>query len=155
GLTGGALGVLVATFGAGVLVGSFLSGFVRRALPPRGVLLLELWTACFTVAFVLWPDVYVLAASLVPTALVIPATDSIVHGYRIALTPDRLVGRVESVRGMLSLALTPLGPLVAGVLLGAVSEQATIAVFAAAALVLALWGTLSPAIRAAPTLEEL
>jgi hypothetical protein len=36
-----------------------------------------------------------------------------------------------------------------------VSERATIAVFAAAGLVLALWGTLSPSIRAAPSLDEL
>ena len=36
-----------------------------------------------------------------------------------------------------------------------VSERATLAVFAAFGLTLAVWGTLSPAIRAAPTLEEL
>jgi hypothetical protein len=36
-----------------------------------------------------------------------------------------------------------------------VSARATIAVFLAAALVLAVWGTLSPSIRTAPTLDEL
>jgi hypothetical protein len=40
-------------------------------------------------------------------------------------------------------------------LLDAVSERATIAVFAAFGLALALWGTLSPSIRAAPSLDEL
>jgi hypothetical protein len=40
-------------------------------------------------------------------------------------------------------------------LLDTVSERATIAVFAAFGFVLALWGTLSPAIRAAPSLDEL
>jgi MFS family permease len=37
--------------------------------------------------------------------------------------------------------------IVAGALLGAVSARATVAVFVAFALVLALWGTVSPALR--------
>jgi len=36
-----------------------------------------------------------------------------------------------------------------------VSARATIAVFAGAGLVLAVWGTLSPSIRTAPSLDEL
>ena len=48
-----------------------------------------------------------------------------------------------------------LGPLLAGALLGAVSARATVAVFAVAALALAVWATLSPAIRAAPSMDEL
>jgi hypothetical protein len=70
------------------------------------------------------------------------------------MTPDRLQGRVASVWTTIGLAIAPLGPLLAGVLLDAVSARATIAVFAAAGLILALWGTLSPAIRAAPSLSE-
>jgi hypothetical protein len=41
------------------------------------------------------------------------------------------------------------------VLLSIVSARATIAVFAAAGLVLAVWGTLSPSIRTAPSLDDL
>jgi hypothetical protein len=41
------------------------------------------------------------------------------------------------------------------VLLEAVSARATIAVFAAFGLALAVWGTLSPSIRAAPNLDDL
>src|SRR2546429_338597 len=51
--------------------------------------------------------------------------------------------------------LAPLGPLAAGVLLETVSARATIALFAVFGLVLAVWGTLSPSIRAAPKLDEL
>jgi hypothetical protein len=71
------------------------------------------------------------------------------------MTPDRLLGRSESVRSTISLLIAPLGPLTAGVLLGTVSARATIAVFAAFGLVLAVWGTLSPSIRSAPRLAEL
>lgn len=155
GLSGGEVGLLISAFGACLLLGAFLSPLVRRLLPVRGVLLLELWTWVGCGFFLVWPNAYVLTASILPTALAIPSTDSVVKGYQLAMTPDRLLGRVESVRSTIALLVAPLGPLTAGFLLDAVSERATIAVFAAFGLVLALWGTLSPAIRAAPSLDAL
>jgi hypothetical protein len=155
GLSGGEVGALVAVFGACLLLGSLLSPLVRRRLPVRAVLLLELWTWPGCALFLVWPNVYALTASLLPTALVIPSTDSVVHGYRIAMTPDRLLGRAESVRSTISLLIAPLGALAAGVLLDATSARTTITAFALFGLVLAIWGTLSPSIRAAPSLDEL
>ena len=155
GLSGGELGLLLASFAACLLLGSIMSPYVRRVLPVRGVLLLELWTWTGCALFLVWPSVFVLVASILPTALAIPSTDSVVSSYQLAMTPDRLVGRVESVRSTIALLVAPLGPLVAGVLLDTTSERATIAVFAATGLVLAIWGTLSSAIRSAPTLDEL
>jgi len=155
GLTGGEIGLLLAAFGVCVLIGSLASPLARRTLSTRAILLLELWTWLGSLLFVIWPNVYVLMASILPSALAIPITDSVVIGYRLAVTPDRLVGRVESVRSSIALLIAPLGPLTAGVLLSVVSAQATIAVFAGLGLVLALWGTLSRAIREAPSLDEL
>jgi MFS family permease len=155
GLTSGRVGLLVSAFGACILAGSFLSPLVRRRLPVRGVLLLELWTWVGCGLFLVWPNVYVLAVSILPTALAIPSTDSVVHSYRFAMTPDRLLGRVGSVWMTIGLVIAPLGPLAAGLLLESVSARATIAVFALVGFTLALWGTLSPSIRAAPSLDEL
>jgi MFS family permease len=155
GLSGGRVGALVAAFGGCLLLGSFTAPLVRRLLPVRGVLLLELWTWVGCALFVVWPNVYVLTASILPTAVAIPSTDSVVHGYRLAMTPDRLVGRVESFWSTISLLIAPLGPLVAGVLLDNATPRTTIALFAAFGLTLAVWGSLSPSIRTAPSLEEL
>jgi MFS family permease len=154
GLTGGQVGLLVSAFGGAVLLGSFLSHVVRRRLSTRSILLLELWTWTGCALFLVWPSVYVLTASIVPTGLAIPSTDSVVRSYELSMTPDRILGRVESARSTIALLIAPLGPLVAGVLLERTSERATIAVFAAFGLTLALWGTLSPAIRAAPKLGD-
>ena len=155
GLSGGQVGVLLAAFGACLLAGSFLSPLVRRLLPVRAVLLLELWTWPGSALFLIWPNVYVLTAAILPTALAIPSTDSVVHGSRIAITPDRLLGRTESAWSSISLLIAPLGPLAAGVLLDAASPRVTIATFAAFGLALAVWGTLSPSVRKAPRLDEL
>jgi transmembrane secretion effector len=155
GLSSGEIGLLVAAFGASLLLGAVASPFFRRALSARAILLLELWTWVGTAVFLIWPNAYVLTAAIVPCGVAIPVTNSVVTGYRLAITPDRLVGRVESVRSTISLLVAPFGPLAAGGLLSSVSARMTVAVFASFGLVLALWGTLSPSIRNAPSLDEL
>jgi hypothetical protein len=154
GLGAAEVGLLTAAVGAGTLVGSLASPLARRRLGVRTILLLELWTWTGAWLFLLWPSVYVLTGVVAAFGLAAPVTDSVVVGYRLALTPDRLVGRVESVRSSISLLLAPLGPLAAGALLGATSARWTVALFAALGLVLQLWGTLSPALRAAPELAD-
>ena len=155
GLTGGQIGALFALFGACTLAGSVFSGSVRRRLSMRAILLVELvsWVCC--AAFLIRPDVYVLAAAMMPLGLAIPVTDSVVVGYRIAMTPDRLLGRVESVRSSISLGIAPLGPLVAGLLLSAGSARETMAFFFVVSMLLLAWGMLSPSIRHPPSLDEL
>jgi hypothetical protein len=155
GLSGGQIGGLVAAFGVSLLLGSFIAPFTRRLLPTRVLIVLEFWTWAGCGLFLAWPSVYVLAASMLPTALAIPTTDSVVWPYQLSLTPDRLIGRTQAAISSLTNATGALGPLAAGFLLANLSERATIGIFAAFGLAMALWGTLSPAIRAAPTLEEL
>jgi len=155
GLSGGEIGALFAVFSAFLLIGSLVSPLFRRFFSMRTILFIELGTWLVSSVFLIWPNVYVLTAAILPQAVAMPVTDSAVTGYRIAVTPDRLVGRVESVRSNIALLISPLGPLVAGLLLESVSARATIGVFVAFALVLALWGWLSPSIRNAPSLGEL
>ncbi|MGH2899854.1 MAG: hypothetical protein ACRDMZ_14365, partial [Solirubrobacteraceae bacterium] len=138
-----------------LLVGSVIAPVVRRLLPTRVLIVLEFWTWAGCGLFLIWPSVYVLAVSLIPTALAIPTTDSIVWPYQLSLTPDRLMGRTQAAISTLTNGTAALGPLAAGFLLASVSARATIAVFAAFGLAMAIWGTLSPAIRAAPSLEEI
>jgi predicted MFS family arabinose efflux permease len=155
GLSPGAIGLLSAAFGACTLVGALVSPLLRRSLSVRTIVLNELWAGLGCAAFVVWTNVYVLAVAILPQAICLPVTDSVVRGYGIAVTPDRLQGRVESVRRTIALVVAPLGPLAAGLLLDSFSAQATVAVLAACSLALALWGTLSPALRDAPRLEDL
>jgi MFS family permease len=155
GLTSTAIGGLMAAFGAALLAGSLLSPLVRRRLSLRTIILVELWASLGVVAFLIRPSVWVLAAGLLPQALAMPVTDSVVVGYRVAVTPDRLLGRAESIRSTIARLLDPLGPLAAGLLLTSLSERETVAAFLAWNAALLVWGHSSPAIRHAPSLDEL
>jgi cyanate permease len=155
GLSPGEIGLLTAAVGAGTLLGSLASPLFRKLLSVRTILLLEFWTWLATWAFVVWPHAYVLALWAVLFGVAAPVTDSVVVGYRLAITPDRLVGRVESVRTTIALAAGPLGPLAAGALLEATNARVTVGVIAVCGIGLALWGTLSGSLRSAPSLSEL
>lgn len=155
GITSGGIGACIALFGACTLLGSVIAPRVNRLLSMRGIVVLNLWLQVAIAAFVVVPSVYVLLAAVIPAAFFIPAANAAVIGYRTAVTPDRLVGRVSSVARNLALLGQPLGPLAAGLLLGASSPRATVLFFGLVAAALALWGTLSPSIRRAPSLSEL
>jgi MFS family permease len=154
-LSSGAVGGLVASFGVAVLVGSIASPALRRRLSVRAVMRLEIWAWLGCALFLIWPSVYVLTASILPVGFAIPSTDSVVNGYRIAITPDRLLGRAESVRSAIALMIASLAPLVAGFLLADTTPRWTIAFFAVFALGLAIWGTFNQSIRDVPSLDDL
>jgi MFS family permease len=153
GLSGGQIGGLIAAIAVAMLAGSFASPLVNRWLGTRRVPLLELWTWVGTGVFVVWPDVYVLAAAMLPCGFAISNTDGVIGAYVLAITPDRLVGRVDSVILTIAIAAAPVGTLGAGVLLDAAGARATVGALAVLALVLAIAGTLSPSMRTAPDLQ--
>jgi hypothetical protein len=127
----------------------------RRLLPMRRILLAEYWAAICYAAFIVWPSVYVLAAAFAAQAFCFPNTDAAVSAYSYALIPDRLIGRALSVSSTTRALATPLGPLVAGLLLTSMSPRDTIFVLAAPTVAVALLGTASKAIRNVPPLAQL
>jgi MFS family permease len=155
GLSSTAIGGFVALVGGSTLLGSLATPLVRRVLPMRAILLSEFWAAFGYVAFLVWPNVYILAAVFAAQAFCFPNTDSAITAYNYALIPDRLLGRALSVGDTLRIIGAPLGPLAAGLLLTATSPRTTIAVLMGATLAVTVPGTLSASIRDTPRLEEL
>ena len=155
GLSGGVIGALIAGFGACSLLGSLTAPRAARLLPVRGIMLLSQWLTGLFVLYLVWPSPYVVVASLLPAGFVVPWMNAVIIGYRTAVTPDHLIGRVSSVARNLAFIGMPLGPLVAGLLLDGYGTRATVVVLASLAAALAVWSTLSPSIRNAPSLAEL
>jgi MFS family permease len=155
GLSGAHIGALIALLGLCLLVGSVASPRLQRRLSMRTIVVGSFWLQLGIAAFVVKPNIYVLVAGAIPAALLGPSVNAIVIGYRVAIVPDRLTGRVNSVARTIALCGAPLGPLAAGLLLGSFSARTTVAIFAGAMLLLAVIGTVSPSIRNAPSLDDL
>jgi MFS family permease len=155
GLSSGEIGALIAAFGACSLFGSVIAPRFQKLLSMRAIVVLSLWLQAGIVGFVADPSIYVLLACAVPMAVFFPTVNAVVIGYRIAVTPDRLTGRVNSVARTIALCGAPLGPLTAGVMLGAFSARTTVAVFGSLLVVLATLASVLPSIRNAPSLSEL
>jgi MFS family permease len=153
GLSGLTIGLFVALQGVALLAGSAVSPLLRRRFPMRAILLSEFWMALVYVAFIIHPDVYVLAVCASLHAFWFPNTDSAIQAYSYMLIPDRLLGRAMAAANTLRAASAPLGPLLAGLLLAHTSPQVAIAVLAAPVVIAAILGTLSSAIRDLPSLE--
>lgn len=155
GLSSAAIGGLIAVFGAASLVGSLAAPRVAKLLSIRAIMLGNEWLSVAIILCALAPGPYVLLACTLPIAFFSPSLNSVVIGYRTAITPDHLVGRVSSVARNLAQLAAPLGPLVAGLLLGAYTPRVTMLVLGGMALALAVWTSASPSIRNAPSLSEL
>jgi hypothetical protein len=124
-------------------------------LSMRAIVVGSLWLQVAIAGFVVDPSVYVLLACVVPMQLFFPTVNAVVIGYRVAVTPDRLTGRVNGIGRTIALCGAPLGPLAAGLLLGSFSARTTVAVFSALLVALAALGSASRSIRNAPSLTEL
>jgi MFS family permease len=155
GLDSARIGLLVAAYGGLALLGSFVAARFARVLSMRAIVLIAFWLALGGAAFLFEPNVYVLVGGSVPLLFFNPTLNAVIIGYRVAVVPDRLRGRVNSVARLVALTGPPLGLLAAGALLGSFSARTTVAVFLAWLLVLAVLATFSPSIRKAPSLSEL
>jgi Transmembrane secretion effector len=154
GLSAAAIGGFVAIQGVALLLGSTMSPLLRRVFPMRAILLSEFWMALVYGAFLVYPNVYVLAVCISLHAFWFPNTDSAIQAYSYALIPDRLLGRAMAASNTLRAASAPVGPLVAGLLLSHTSPQLTIVALAAPVVVAAALGTASSALRNLPSLAE-
>jgi predicted MFS family arabinose efflux permease len=155
GLSSSEIGALIAGIGVCSLLGSAAAPRLSRLLSMRAIVVAGLWVQLVVAAYVAYPSVYVLVGSIAPFAFFAPALTAVVIGYRVAVTPDELTGRVNSVARSIALCGAPLGPLAAGLLLGAFSARTTMAVFTLLLAAIAVVGSLSSSIRNAPSLSEL
>lgn len=155
GLSGGTIGALIAVFGGTSLVGSLLAPRVARMFSIRTIMLVNQWGNALFLLYLLDRSPYVLFACILPIAFASPVLTAVVIGYRTAVTPDHLIGRVSGVARNIALLAQPLGPLVAGLLLAAYSDRVTVIVLGGVCLALALASAVSPSIRNPPSLAEL
>ena len=147
------VGVMLGIAAGGGLLGALLAPGLQRRLSARAVLVGESWVLALAVPLLLVAhNALLLGVVLAAAELITPVTNSIVAGYRVALAPDRLQGRVQAASTLISFSAGWLGPLAVGFLLQNAGSAATILVITGWAAVLAVFATTSRHFRHPPTL---
>jgi MFS family permease len=150
------IGLMLASFGAGAIVGSIVAPSVQRRVHAKVVIIASFWiwaAGALATAFIRSP--YAFGGIWAFGALFGPIFNVSFSAYRYALVPDRLLARVGSVALVVAWGAIPLGQLTAGLLLGRLGSKETIIWLAVAMAAVGAAATLSPSIRQAPRVEEL
>lgn len=151
GASSGEVGAMFAVVGAGGLAGALAVPVLRRRLAPARALVAESWIITAAVPLLFLTREALLIGLIVAAAeFLTPLANSVVAGHRVAVTPDRLQGRVQAAATLVTMSLAWLGPLVVGLLFGQSGASVTVAVLTGWALLLALITSLAPAIRRGP-----
>lgn len=148
------VGAVMASLGIGGLLGAAISGWLTRLLPTGRLML----TGCWFLAIVLplmalplgtyWPAAILFVAGLVAPAL------NIALAVEVARTvPDHMQGRIQSLLNVATMGITPLAPLVGGVLTQYGGAVTAIIVLSCYLAVCCGIGTLSPTLRRTPALS--
>lgn len=150
------IGVMLGVFAAGGLVGALLAPRLQPRLPARAVLIAENWVIVAMLPLLLLAhNALVLGAIAAGAVFVTPVTNSIVLSHQVALTPDRLQGRVQAAFTSISASAGWLGPLAIGLLLQDAGPTATIVALTGWMGVLAIAVVVVPWFRHLPTAEPL
>jgi predicted MFS family arabinose efflux permease len=151
GASSGEIGAMLALVGCGGLVGALAAGSLRDALRPRTALVGEAWLlACVLPLLFVAHSALLIGLIVGVCEMPTPLANSLVSGYRVALTPDRLRGRVQAAGTLVTMSLGWLGPLAVGVVFQRVGANATVLMMVGWALLLAAATTFAPGLHSGP-----
>jgi predicted MFS family arabinose efflux permease len=150
-----AFGVILAIGGVGGVVGALLGPLIQRRFRFGRVIITTIW-----IQALLWP-LYAVAPNPIFLGLIAAASfttgpiyNVVQFSYRLALIPDELQGRVNSVFRLLAFGLQPLGWALTGVLIQTIQVVPTIMLLFACLLALAVLTSFNRHVRQAAPLPE-
>jgi MFS family permease len=155
GASSGQVGLMLAVFALGGVIGSVVSGSILRRAPAPLIVLGSVWCWAGLISLMALTTNPLLLGAIGGLALALaPAWNGAVVGLTMRLTPGRLQGRVAAVDGLLSFGLRPFAMLAVGFIIEAVGGQETVALIAAWTTAVAALSTASGALRQAPEVLE-
>ncbi|WP_433292980.1 MFS transporter [Actinoplanes sp. CA-030573] len=155
GATPAAVGVMLGIYSAGGFLGALAATRLHRVFSSRTVIIGVTWVwAALLPFFAVATDVGRIGLLGAACAFAGPLFDVVLMAYAAVLVPNELMGRVMAAAMTVTWGVLPLASLAAGFLLTALGPVVSIGVLSAVMLAAALGGTLSPAVRRAPLLEN-
>jgi MFS family permease len=153
GATPGAIGLMFGIAAVGGVLGSLVAPAAERRLSMKVVVIGVNWVWAALVPLVLVVrDPYLLGAVYALMCFVGPVWNVVISAYQLAVTPDRIQGRVIGAASTVAFGAIPLGSLVGGLLLGWLGTRPTVWVLTIFMVSIAMVATVNRAVRAAPAL---
>lgn len=151
-----AIGVILSIGGLGSILGAACVSRVQRFFNFAQIIIGTLWLyAAFWLLLALFPSPLLLGPITALLFFIGPFYNVTYVGYRLALTPDALQSRVNSVARLIGLGLSPLSIALTGLLLQYSGAFVTILLSVAGQVLLALIATVNSSIRSAPLLSQI
>jgi predicted MFS family arabinose efflux permease len=145
-----AIGLILACAGVGNVLGTLATGPMQRRVPFGRLVIVMTWVLALTwPLFVFAPDPLTLGVVTFICMLAVPVLIVAQFSYRMALIPDALQGRVNSVFRLVVWGCQPLGLALTGALLQAFGPIATVWILFVPQVALGVVTMLNPHVRRA------
>ena len=150
------VGLIFTIGGIGGIIGAAIAPWVQKRARFATVIIsmMWLWTLLFPL-YALAPNPVWLGIVVATAFVSSPVYNVVQMSYRLALIPDELQGRVNSVFRLIAFAGQPIGLAVTGFLLEAFNPLVTVLAFMALQAVVSILATINPHVRNAKPLAEL
>lgn len=145
------IGWMMAASGAAMLVGALLAPSLVPRIGAGMLMILGLAGCTAAMAVGVWVESpWGVALLLCAAVFLIPALNAAFSGYTMVATPTALIGRVNSVGGVLSMGAMPLAPLIAGFGLAWAGRTSTLIFCLALCATALIMGLAGRALRSIP-----
>jgi len=144
----GQIGLMLAAYGLGGILGAIAAPAVQRRLPGRVVLvtIAWLWTA-LGIALAFAPSLVWLAVLVFVLNLFGAPYNVVIAARMYQLVPEEIFGRVRSVSRIVAWGTIPIGTLLGGLLADRLGAGPALLVFGLAMVPIAIASTVSPGMR--------
>jgi predicted MFS family arabinose efflux permease len=150
-----AIGAIFSGAAIGGIAGSLVGGQIQKRFTFGQVICAVMWIEVISFPLlIVAPSAFLLGAIAGVNYFVGPVYNVVQFSYRLAIIPDRLQGRVNSVFRLLAFGFIPIGAALSGILIERLGAAAAVAAFSAWLLLLAIVTTLNREVRNAPPVEE-
>lgn len=149
------IGLILAAGGIGGIVGALIATYFQRRFSFAQVIIGTTWfSAIILPLFAFAPNAIILGLLLALTFLTGPIYNVVQFSYRMAIIPDELQGRVNSMFRLIAFGGQPLGLALTGLLIQRAGVVITIIVCALGLIMFAIAATLNKYVRNAPPLSQ-
>ncbi len=150
------IGVIFSVGGIGGIVGSLVGGRIQRRFTFSQVIVATTWLdALLFASYGLMPGALLLGVVSACIFFLMPIYNVVQFSYRVALIPDELQGRVNSIFRLLAFGFMPIGAALSGILIEGLGVAATIVILAAFQVAFALATHLNRHVRTAAPIGAL